>query len=448
MKSPKVAVILFPGSNCELEALRAVRRAHMEAKLIRWNDHSKKLSNYDAFILPGGFSYEDRGRSGVVASKDPIMKNVAHEGMKGKPILGICNGAQILVETGMIPGLEPENLEMALAWNERISNGKILGVGYYNDWVYIRHASKPGRSVFNNFPQKNFMQIPVAHGEGRFTTKDKTILKKLIANNQTLFRYCDAKGKFIDEYPINPNGAIYNLAGVCNPEGNIMALMPHPERTIKGQAIFDSIAAHLKSSRKIHIKKPSTIKLSDPLAAVEKQKKNGPHSADITILVRLIITDNEERTIENTLKNMGYKDVSLYRQTYLGFFLKSKKNLEQNAVNLIKSGEILNLNKETPTIFIKNKIYKYSKEKGLAKIADTQKKEQFLIALDYDNFIGKNIFNNVKHIKGLQKVERGIHWHIRVAKTTKKRDIGSNKLKEIIGTHIFHNPHSMKLLTA
>jgi phosphoribosylformylglycinamidine synthase subunit PurQ / glutaminase len=437
MKSPKVAVILFPGSNCELEALRAVRRSKMEAELIRWNDHSKKLNNYDAFILPGGFSYEDRGRSGVVASKDPIMTAVKKEAENGKPVLGICNGAQILVETGMIPGLSPEHLQMALAWNERIKNGKILGVGFYNDWVYIRHNSKPNRSVFNRFNSKILMNIPIAHGEGRFTTKDKNVLKTLIANDQTLFRYCNAKGEFIDEFPINPNGAMYNLAGVCNPQGNVMALMPHPERTLNGQPMFDSIASYLKSSQKTHIqkKKTATQVTPNPLEAVEKPQEK----PDITMLIRLIITDNEERTIETTLKDIGYKEITLYRQIYLGFFLKDKKNLEKTAVILIESGEILNLNKEIPTVFIKNQAYSYNKGEGLQKIKTSLPAGHHVVAMEYDNYVGKSIFNALKnheHLQGLQKIERGIHWTIK-----------SKQLKDVIGTHIFHNPHSMKLLT-
>ena len=504
MKSPKIAVILFPGSNCELEALRAVKRSKMEPDLIRWNDTSKKLSSYDAFIIPGGFSYEDRGRSGVIASKDPIMNAVRKEALNGKPVLGICNGAQILVETGMIPGLNPEHLEMALAWNERIkkspSGSKILGVGFYNDWVHIRHNSKPGRSPFTRFNPKILMQIPVAHGEGRFTTKDKTVLKNLIKNDQTLFRYCNSHGKFIDEFPVNPNGAMYNLAGVCNPEGNVMALMPHPERTIKGQPIFDSMAAHLKKSHPVqivkHIKKdgfdetisPSEVMdheqiieninenleylkprerkimemrfgLKDRVGHTLEEVSNKFHitnknireieakvlqkkEPDIAVLIRLIITDNEERTLENTLKNIGYKNISLYRQIYFGFTTTDKKDLKQTAINLIESGEILNLNKEIPTVIINKQAYRYSKENGLQKTLYPWAKNNNIIAMEYDNYAGKSVYNSLKNhkkIPGLQKVERGIHWVVRLKK--------KNDFKKVIDTHIFHNPHSMKLLT-
>ena len=126
----------------------------------------------------------------------------------------------------------------------------------------------------------------------------------------------------------------------------------------------------------------------------------------------------------------------------MGFFTSNKKNLEQTAVNLIESGEILNLNKEIPTVFIGKKAYSYSKDNGLQKIADPTAKGHNVIALEYDNYAGKNIYNTLKNhekIPGLQKVERGIYWTVYLKK--------KNEFENVIGTHIFHNPHSMKLLT-
>lgn len=163
---------------------------------------------------------------------------------------------------------------------------------------------------------------------------------------------------------------------------------------------------------------------------------------DITILVRLMITDNEERTLENTLKSIGYKNLSLYRQISLGFWLKNKKDLEKTAVKLIESGEILNLNKEIPTVYIKNQAYSYNKEFGLKKIADPLPNGKHVVAMEYDNYAGKSILNSLKsheHFGQLQKVERGIHWTVQLKTPT--------QFKDVIGTHIFHNPHSMKLIT-
>jgi phosphoribosylformylglycinamidine synthase len=437
--SPKIAVILFPGTNCELEALRACKRADMKGEIFRWNDSKSKLKKYDGFIIPGGFSYEDRGRSGVIASKDPIMDAIRKEADSGKVVIGICNGAQILVEAGMIPGLTPGELEMGLSWNERIHKGKIYGVGFYNDWVYIRSDAKKRRSAFNNFENDTIMKIPIAHAEGRFTIKNKKILDNLIKNEQTLFRYCDKDGNIKDEFPVNPNGAIHNLAGVCNPEGNVMSLMPHPERTeVSGQPIFDSMSEYLtgkyklitsKSTKKVHTKTKDTIEIL----------KKKP---DITITVELIITDNEERTLENTMKNNGFKDLKLKRKIYYGISIKDKDNLKKIASKLIKSGEIANLNKEIPIITIGDKVYSYDKTSGLTEIKNRKEEKgtNYFIS-DYDNFAGKSVLSKLKtHFpaKEITKIEKGVMWNIIMKK--------QENLEKLIKTHIFHNPNAMKLV--
>ena len=434
--NPKIAVILFPATNCELEALRACKRAKIKADLFRWNDNKAKLKGYDAFIIPGGFSYEDRGRSGIVAAKDPIMDTIAREAFRGKPVLGICNGAQILVETGLVPGVKFGKVEMALTYNQRIKKGKILGTGFYNDWVHMRTEADPKRSPYNFFTQDTVLHIPLAHGEGRFTI-NKATLEDIKQQNQTLFRYCDKDGNFIDEFPINPNGAIHNLAGVCNKEGNVLSLMPHPERTINGQPIFDSLAEYLKTETG-KLKPVSKLAPAKPAPTKMATQTKKP---DIVITVKMIITDNEERTMENAAHRMGLKDIELRKRKYFGFHLNTKKDLLSVAAKIIRSGELINLNKEIPTIYIKDKAYKYDKTSGLhiKKLKANTAKKFYII--DKDNYAGKSMQANLEPYfqkKELQKVEQATQWMV----ASKKQ----KQINQLIDSHLLFNPHAMKIV--
>ncbi len=223
-RKPNIAVIYFPGNNCEEESLKAVLASGMDGKIVRWNER-KGIEKYDGFVIPGGWAYEDRIRAGVIAAKDPIFDIIRKEAENGKPVLGICNGAQALVECGMIPGLK-DKVEMALAPNKNP-----FVSGYYCTWVFVKNNESKGRCAFTKFTEKDEMiPIPIAHGEGRFITKDKELLDKLIKNKQIIFRYSTKDGKIEDNFPTNPNGAIYNIAAICNKKGNVMAIMPHPER--------------------------------------------------------------------------------------------------------------------------------------------------------------------------------------------------------------------------
>jgi len=223
MKKAKIAVLYFPGNNCEEETRDRCIDVGMDAEIVRWNS-KENLSNYDGFIIPGGFSYEDRIRAGVIAAKEKIMDKVEKEVKNGKLLLGICNGAQVLVETGLIPGLK-KKIQMALA-----PNTNPLVTGYYDTWVYIKNINSNRCAFNNNYNKNEIIKVPVAHGEGRFTTKDKILIKKLMKNKQIIFQYCNNKGKIENKFPTNPNGAVNNIAAISNKEGNIMAIMPHPER--------------------------------------------------------------------------------------------------------------------------------------------------------------------------------------------------------------------------
>ena len=232
---PNIAVIYFPGNNCEEESLKAVLATGMDGKIVRWNER-KGIEKYDGYIIPGGWGYEDRIRAGVIMAKDPVFDIIKKEAENGKPVLGICNGAQALVECGIIPGIK-NKVEMALAPNKNP-----FVSGYYCAWVYVKNAEYKGRCAFTGFTEKNeVIPMPVAHGEGRFTTKDKDLIKKLIRNKQIILQYSTKNGKIEKKFPANPNGAIHNIAAICSKKGNVMAVMPHPERASFIRQLPDNI---------------------------------------------------------------------------------------------------------------------------------------------------------------------------------------------------------------
>ena len=245
--SRKVAVILFPGSNCEQESKRAIESAGLFSEIVRWNE-IKRCKGFAAFILPGGWSYEDRVRAGAIASHEEIMEVIKEEAAKGKPVLGICNGAQILVESGLVPGVPAGSLKSGKtfhhegrfkdgtleSWKNKVQlalapNHNPFVSGYYCTWVNIKKAS--GKKTPFTSSVDDVLPLPVAHGEGRFVSSDRSMLKKLDDAGQAIFKYCTKEGNVIDEFPVNPNGSGNSIAAICNKTGNVMAMMPHPERS-------------------------------------------------------------------------------------------------------------------------------------------------------------------------------------------------------------------------
>ncbi len=218
-----IAVIQFPGVNCEFETARAVRSAGFAAEVVRWNRTEGMLEKYGGFILPGGFSYQDRVRGGVIASREPVVGIVCEAAARGMPILGICNGAQILVEAGLIPG-RTDKVEAALAPNKMPGR-----TGYHCDWVFVRVDG--GASFLSGaLGEGDVIPLPIAHGEGRFVSNDAELFPALLGGGQIPLRYCTAEGEVSAESPVCPNGSLLGAAALCNEEGNVLAMMPHPER--------------------------------------------------------------------------------------------------------------------------------------------------------------------------------------------------------------------------
>lgn len=225
----KFGIITFPGSNCDEDAYNAVTQSLGATGVRLWHkDHD--LQGVDVVILPGGFSYGDYLRAGAIARFSPIMREVVAHAERGGPVLGICNGFQIACEAHLLPG--------ALLRNASLQ--------FVSETVTLRVENADTRFT-NRYVGGQLLRIPVAHGDGRFTI-DLEGLKQLEGEGQVVFRYSDATGDTSDA--ANPNGSLDNIAGIVNRQGNVLGMMPHPERAVDtllgsndGLALFESMLA-------------------------------------------------------------------------------------------------------------------------------------------------------------------------------------------------------------
>ncbi|MEK4176473.1 phosphoribosylformylglycinamidine synthase subunit PurQ [Aeribacillus pallidus] len=223
----KFAVIVFPGSNCDVDMYHAIKDELGEEVEYVWHD-AQDLSGFDGILLPGGFSYGDYLRSGAIARFANVMKEVVKAADEGKPVLGVCNGFQILLEAGLLPGAMRRNEKLKFICrpvNLKVENNETM--------------------FSNKYDKGEIITIPIAHGEGNYYCDEKT-LEELIANKQIVFTYQD-----------NPNGSLNNIAGIVNKRGNVLGMMPHPERAVSellgntdGLKLFQSI---VRSWREAHV---------------------------------------------------------------------------------------------------------------------------------------------------------------------------------------------------
>ena len=228
-----VSIVRFPGSNCDDDTRYAFESLGITVRML-WH-LEEHLGDADAVVLPGGFSYGDYLRSGAVAAKSPIMTAVKAFAERGGPVLGICNGFQILTEAGLLPG--------ALTRNP--------GLHFVCKGVYLRVERSDTRFT-SKYEESEVLRVPVAHNEGRYYA-DMATLARLEQQNRVVFRYCTAEGE-IDE-AASPNGSLNNIAGILNERGNVLGMMPHPERAADallgsedGLPLFRSLLESLSTS--------------------------------------------------------------------------------------------------------------------------------------------------------------------------------------------------------
>jgi phosphoribosylformylglycinamidine synthase subunit PurQ / glutaminase len=228
-----VGVIVFPGSNCDRDVALVTRDLLRHPTRMVWHEESD-LSDLDLVVVPGGFSYGDYLRCGAIARFSPAMRAVVEHANRGKPVLGICNGFQVLTEVGLLPGALMRNRDL--------------------HFVCDRVALKIERTDLMwtlDYAPHSVITLPVAHGEGCYYA-DADTLAALEGNGQVVFRYCAANGE--PSAAANPNGSVNNIAGICNPEGNVLGMMPHPERAsdpalgnTDGLKLFQGALRHLEA---------------------------------------------------------------------------------------------------------------------------------------------------------------------------------------------------------
>lgn len=223
----KFGVVVFPGSNCDHDVYYVLKHIFSQDTRFLWHKDSS-IEDVDVIVLPGGFSYGDYLRSGAIARFSPIMKEVIGFAHKGGLVLGICNGFQILCEAGLLPGALLRNASLKFVCKP----------------VHIRVENARTRFT-SSCRSGDILEIPIAHGEGNYFA-DRETIKRLEDNGQILFRYCERDGAVTEK--ANPNGSIQNIAGIINERGNIMGMMPHPERAsdpvlrmTDGKRIFQSL---------------------------------------------------------------------------------------------------------------------------------------------------------------------------------------------------------------
>ena len=227
----RAAVITFPGSNCDYDCYKAITDVLGESARFVWHRETE-LEDVDLVVLPGGFSYGDYLRAGAIARFSPIMDAVIGAARRGLPVLGICNGFQILCEAGLLPGALVRNRDL-----------RFLG---RDTRVRVENA---GTIYTRDYDAGQVLALPLAHGEGNYQA-DEATLERLEAENRVVFRYVDASGSPTEA--ANPNGSARNIAGIVNEEGNVLGLMPHPERVVEGLlgsrdglGVFTSIRDHV-----------------------------------------------------------------------------------------------------------------------------------------------------------------------------------------------------------
>lgn len=295
----QIAIIQFPGMTGEREIAAAIERAGMVPVEFLWSRSPHELSQYAGYVLPGGASYRDLPRPGIIAALHPLISELKIQSEQGKPILGIGNGAQILVESGLVPGVENYKPALGCATNLKCEDSLREPMGFYNAWVHVRLSQNYQRNAFTrHLSPKDILEMSIAHSHGRFVMSS-ALQEEIVVQGLDVLQYCDATGHLVDNFPVNPNGSLNNIAAVSNKVGNVLAMMPHPELAVSGDVIFQSMRDYIAKG---------WVQPTLPLCYYPRKNKIPNYavsSAVHQLLAKEIAVDYAAQNVEDVLRAQG-----------------------------------------------------------------------------------------------------------------------------------------------
>ncbi len=417
----KIGIIQFPGTNCENETKRAIVNAGLKAEVIRWNDLDT-AKNMDGYVIPGGNSYGNYSRAGIIAAQQPITRFLVEQAAAGKPIIGIANGCQILLEVGLIPGLEKQALAGAMSRSVRVKESEVLGTGFYHNQVYIKNVASSNRCIANmNIATNTVLPASIASDQSRLILANDLLLE-LEQHNQIIFKYCTSEGETLNEFPTTPDGSIWGVAGLCNKAGNVLGYMPHLERADQDFLIFESLKTYLENPPTVE---DYQLQWQPPASVVETYK---PEGTCTQFFIEPLANDFVAMAVEQLLQAQGFNVKVTRKQHWEVWLAGEDANVESITKALVETGELFNINKE-----------KYSLEKNNNETVVS------LLVRDTDDYDGKAITNKIKdrfNLHNIDNIRSGTVWELHFNETDKAKRL--ELASQILQTYILYNPYSQE----
>lgn len=415
-----LAIIQFPGSTGVIELQRCAKAAGFATKVISWNQPNQAVG-FDAYVLPGGFSFGDYSRSGLVAAHSVVMRVIKLAAAAGKPVIGFGNGFQILIESGLLPGLPNVGLAGGVGENIRVTGGSVQGVGYYHADTYIQSVAEAGRCALNvAMPEGSVIHAPSSQRYGRLVLAHELLLE-LERHDQILYKYCTVQGVVQNQFPTTPNASVWGIVGICNPLGNVVGCMAHPERTESGEVLFESLRLYIEKSL------PTTptyqLEWKAPNINVETYQ---PSDNSLELFIHAISDKYGTTVLTQLLQQYGFIVELDYLQHWEIWYKDPQLDRVTLAQHIMNSGEL-----------IVSPDQRYSIEAPQTKPDSVR-----ILVRSIDDYEGKLMTRLLRDHFGLTTIDvmhQGIFWTVRFP--NQNRATALKNLSDILQTYILYNPY-------